>query len=363
MSRQKHVYPTSEIAHLWAHQRQSSARNKQGNFYFHGDTIYSYGSHFPIAKIVTHDGRTAVLMTTRRYSNTTAKHLHQVRGAITHMRVFHVYSPREPHEEVLKDYQSRITSGIETTLKAKANKLAELSGVVNLVREANEYSQFFRLGWRLALPDGFDLEGQMRLGEELRDKAAAAQAKRDANRSEKWKRLRERQAAEEAKELAEYPEKLLAWLDGTLSEFPRRPGGGYYQETYRLRIRGGRLQSSGGAVVSLKEAKALLPLLDDPLLTPPEKVGGFGPVTLDHDRKVLSIGCHRIAFAEIRRAEAELMLRTAPAGLTDHPDFRALFDQYRVSPEDTAPLKVAADWLQDHDCPEKLTVRLRQLAK
>ena len=34
----KHVYPTNEIAHLWAHKTQTSARNGQGNFYFDGDT-------------------------------------------------------------------------------------------------------------------------------------------------------------------------------------------------------------------------------------------------------------------------------------------------------------------------------------
>ena len=53
--RKKHVFDTGEIPHLWAHRTQDEARNCQGNLYFTGDTIYSYGSHFPIARHVTND--------------------------------------------------------------------------------------------------------------------------------------------------------------------------------------------------------------------------------------------------------------------------------------------------------------------
>lgn len=67
----KHVFNTSEVAHIWAAQSQQSGRNAQGNFYFEGQTIYSYGRHFPIATIVGND----VLFTDKSYSNTTAKHI------------------------------------------------------------------------------------------------------------------------------------------------------------------------------------------------------------------------------------------------------------------------------------------------
>jgi hypothetical protein len=45
----KHVFNSSEVPHIWALQQQNEGRNSQGNFYFNGATIYSYGSHFPIA--------------------------------------------------------------------------------------------------------------------------------------------------------------------------------------------------------------------------------------------------------------------------------------------------------------------------
>ena len=50
--RTRTVHPADMVAHLWAHKSQDFARNPGHNFYFHGDTIYSYGSHFPVARHV-----------------------------------------------------------------------------------------------------------------------------------------------------------------------------------------------------------------------------------------------------------------------------------------------------------------------
>src|SRR5260370_7685600 len=69
--RKKHVFDTGEIPHLWAHRTQDEARNRQGNLYFTGDTIYSYGSHFPVARHVTNPaGERGALFTTPTYTVT-----------------------------------------------------------------------------------------------------------------------------------------------------------------------------------------------------------------------------------------------------------------------------------------------------
>ena len=89
--RKKHVFNTGEIPHLWAHRTQDEARNRQGNLYFTGSTIYSYGSHFPVARHVTNDtGERAVLFTTATYSVTTSSHCSAVRSAIpSGIHVYH----------------------------------------------------------------------------------------------------------------------------------------------------------------------------------------------------------------------------------------------------------------------------------
>ncbi len=79
----RHVFTDNDIiAKLWATQAQHHARNKPRNFYFTGNTIYSYGEHFPIASIAEQFGRKYVLYNSRTYSVTTNRHQSAVSWAI-----------------------------------------------------------------------------------------------------------------------------------------------------------------------------------------------------------------------------------------------------------------------------------------
>lgn len=83
----KTVFDSNEVAHIWATQSQNEGRNANNNFYFKGATIYSYGSHFPIATIQGND----VLFTLDSYSNTTSKHIQKARQAISHLNIIYCY--------------------------------------------------------------------------------------------------------------------------------------------------------------------------------------------------------------------------------------------------------------------------------
>lgn len=77
------IVDNAMVAHLWAHQMQDYARNSGGNFYFHDEHIYSYGSHFRCGSVVRNqNGETAYLVTDRTYSVTTSQHMNLVRNAI-----------------------------------------------------------------------------------------------------------------------------------------------------------------------------------------------------------------------------------------------------------------------------------------
>lgn len=61
------------IAHAWAHQSSRNNALRGYAMYYEGPSIYSWGSHFCIARIVdAPDGAPAVLFTTRRYSRRAA---------------------------------------------------------------------------------------------------------------------------------------------------------------------------------------------------------------------------------------------------------------------------------------------------
>lgn len=83
----------SNIAHLWAHQAQDSAKYRD-NFYFSGRSIFSYGSHF-LAGFIMPDGahsRDVALINADRYSVTTGRHMGVVRSATRHMDSFELPS-------------------------------------------------------------------------------------------------------------------------------------------------------------------------------------------------------------------------------------------------------------------------------
>lgn len=71
----------SMVAHLWAHEQEESASGS--NFFFEGTSIYSYGYHFEVGRIVKNkQGKKAYLINKDYYSATTGKHQRYVRNAI-----------------------------------------------------------------------------------------------------------------------------------------------------------------------------------------------------------------------------------------------------------------------------------------
>ena len=113
---------TSEVAHLWAHQLQEEAHYKGHNFYFINEVIYSYGSHYPIAQIVTFKGRKMYVLNTNYYSSTTASHCNVVRQSIPHdALVFRVNGCVSP------SVQNGLLCGFGSAMDFISKKLEEIS--------------------------------------------------------------------------------------------------------------------------------------------------------------------------------------------------------------------------------------------
>ena len=177
MARTRHVYTSDMVAHLWANKAQDSARESGSRFYFQGDTIYSYGLHFPIARHVTRNGRSAVLFTTRNYSVTTSGHKCMVEGACRHLTVFHVadVTSTAPGKQ-LADYRQRYLELARKYTRARSNKPWILGSLRDLVDEANRFAQFFGLRCRLSLPD--DLSGMVAECQAIEKREKGTQATR-----------------------------------------------------------------------------------------------------------------------------------------------------------------------------------------
>lgn len=145
----KQVFNSHEVAHIWALQQQDAGRNAANNFYFRGQTIYSYGSHFPIATIVGND----VLFTMRTYSNTTAKHIGRARQAVSHLNFIWCYDvptnlkyATDEHTNNLNRWKREIKSLFdELGNKRIRNTQDRINGINRLISELNTYCQYFKI--------------------------------------------------------------------------------------------------------------------------------------------------------------------------------------------------------------------------
>lgn len=234
----KKVVDSRQVAHLWAHQSQSEARNSNGSVFFDGDTIFSYGRHFPMARHVNG----VVLQTTKRYSVTTSKHQSYVAQACSHLTCFYVLNVmaqnKERHLENLFDYQARYETAMLQAGRARSGRNIEwkTKRAADLLTEANSYAAHFKLRRRLKACDVSDLV-------ERAKKRSAKQAAAER------KRIKER-AAQHALEIPKYLENAECWRKreplkhvNTLSyDNPARRELGAL-----LRINGDEIETSQGA--------------------------------------------------------------------------------------------------------------------
>jgi hypothetical protein len=312
--RKKHVFDTGEIPHLWAHRTQEEARNRQGNLYFTGDTIYSYGSHFPIARHVANDsGERAVLLTTATYSVTTSGHWSAVRSSIpSGIQVFHVpnvcrgrYSGSDltshDHEFNLGDYAERVEKHVITSARARSSYAKQWNHehAVQLRDEALAYCAFFGMPVP-NIPEVPELDSEALTSIRKRE------AKRAAEKAEQTKR-------ERAEAIVRQQELILKWRAGQYA-------GSFYDIPVMLRIVGDEVQTSRGARFPISHAKRALAFVRKVREAGQAYVRNgrtihLGPYALDRiepDGTVKS-GCHVVSWQEIEQIAPFLdSIRTSP---------------------------------------------------
>jgi hypothetical protein len=301
--RQRHVYPTREIPHLWAHQTQSDARNQQSNLYFEGPTIYSYGSHFPVASFHTVNGKQIVLFTTEKYSSTTAGHCSAVRSTIPHsvpiFRVPYVLYCTTYHERNLehyvKEYDKYISSALSSLHLRNLNWCLDYA--IEWRDEGKAYAKLFGLSIKFKPLPSTALLRVLRMKARIREDASDEKAavKREAQRR-RWARQAEL-------EKLELPKKIEAWRNG---EYVHLGYGEGVPTLLRLSSDGTEIETSRGARFSVEHAKLALRIVRKVMESGQEyKTNGhtihLGHYTLDRitvDGTVYA-GCHIVKWEEI----------------------------------------------------------------
>jgi hypothetical protein len=229
----------NEVAHAWANQ---TGRHRKGfNMFYEGDTIYSYGYHFPIARIVdAPNGERVVLFTTENYSVSTSKHKTYTWRACGHRKVFHVpFVRRLDCADNVESYKARIKDAFEKAKRARVYTQHHLDQAHALIAEVKDFIRVFQVeGY-----EGYDWTPEG-ITADLRRQAEEQAARREA--------ALERQRQEDRRRWFEDERpRLKAWLRDL-------PGHAYTRfRTPRPlpRVVGGVVETTWGASVPLEAAK------------------------------------------------------------------------------------------------------------
>ncbi|TPJ33694.1 hypothetical protein [Mesorhizobium sp. B2-8-3] len=275
----------NEVAHAWANQ---TGKHRKGHaMFYEGDTIYSWGHHFAIARRVQTAEGIVVLLTNRTYSVSTTQHTSKVQSASLHFKTFRVVNPRgENHHFNVRHYLQEISDTLEKSKRARSNKAWHYDRAVAMIEEVKDYIRVFEV-------EGFesinlDPEG---IVTGVRELAEASRRMEEATRL-----AREHQAKKRYRE--EVWPKLKAWL--------RNETGPVRFNTHTARplprIEGDQVVTTWGATVPLpiatrlywmavkcrREHQGFVPTIE-------YRVGDF---TLRHIKKNgdMVVGCHDIPF-------------------------------------------------------------------
>ena len=270
----KRVHTPENVAHLWANQLQEDARTPTSNLYFRNDKIFSYGSHFCIAK---HIEGGVVLFTERDYSTTTSKHKYIVRYACSHKDIVYCHDPLASHGE---NFDAWVREGEYILQKlAKARKpekyIQELQG---LKRRAERYANLFNI----AVPKALDII----LGvAEKQEVVAYMEAKAEAIKKEKARKLRL------AKK--EHKEAVQKWKSFETARLYSR---GEY-DLLRYNKDNKRFQTSQGVEIPLAIGLGIYKRLSNKETV--EKILEYEVKEITP--KYIQVGCHRVEIKEIEQ--------------------------------------------------------------
>lgn len=270
----RNVFTSSDLCHKWANQHQQSGRNANGSMYFEGSTIYSYGSHFPIAKHVRNEqGQTAVLFTQRTYSNTTEKHKSHVWMSCKNDNIIYCYDPLANHEQNFKYWEQRAEHDGASKLPRARKPEKYLSILASIENKANIYATF----WGIEIPE------TLKAILSIKDKSeflAFADKKAEYQKAEKKRK--------ETEQKKQFKEQINKWFNNETDRLYTR-----YKLDF-LRINENRVETTQAVQIPMAIAKKMYQLIKEDKISIGDKVLNY---TINEIGNEIKIGCHTFTRA------------------------------------------------------------------
>ena len=266
----KKIVSNSDVAHLFAHQSQIEAKNPNGSFYFYGKSLYSYGSHFCIAKFI---GEQTLLFTERGYSNTTAKHISLSESATSHLEKIYCAYPNKEHADNFNFWLIKAENTAQN-LKTARKPEKYISELHNIRARAEKYATFFGIEVPLTLAQVLSVTEKAEIATYFEQKHAILEAE---------KKRKEKEQAKAHKEA------LSKWRKFEQRSLYLRNGFDY------LRKDAETLETSQGVKLPLEVAERYYKQLN--ALKVGDKILNY--TISEINKAFIAIGCHKISLKEI----------------------------------------------------------------
>lgn len=166
------VFTNDMVAHVWAQQTQESGRSNNGQFFFTGRALWSYGTHFCAGYIVPEDAsagrpRPVALLESGSYSITTSRYQSRAASAVRHLDSFRVPALKELAQYTLNgllsdqpaaDITERHAAALVRYIESHALELADPAAVflLGLVRMGKAWPRIKAKAERAAAKDKAD---------------------------------------------------------------------------------------------------------------------------------------------------------------------------------------------------------------
>lgn len=276
------VFTSSEIAHIWAHQKAPHGRAPSA-VSFDGPSLRSYSTTIAIL------AGDAVWLNSKRYSNTTSKHQGAVCSATSHF-AHRFFVPFEPHSEPAHNVRELLNHALDAKIGAeemaekyprrKSQVAAYNANCMTLIDTAQRANDHFGTGIDCSLA-GLD---ELKKRHEQAQKAAQAA-------EEKRRKAQERKAREN----------LKRWLAGdeSVNEYNLPTG-----QTF-LRTKGDVVETSKGITIPIQEARDGIAFVFSKRAEGWHRNGETYPIAgyqLDSvNVEGVVAGCHRLTWKELER--------------------------------------------------------------
>lgn len=318
----KYYKNNAEVVHAWAGRHSDNGRNPNSSIFFTGSIIYSYGSHFPMARHIDFKN---VLLTYATYGQTTSQHQTEVWRSVSHKNTLYVHDVEDPlSKNGIDETISAVTKLLHQAAKRRKKELAndDIHSAWQQVANLYEIADFdeFKAQWKKT-PAALKrkLADTAKLIEACKVNITAAMSSLSAKEEARIKRDKAKAKKKLAGMVAECKVILEEWLNG------ERSNDGMYQtrqvlgtDALRVGPTGLTVQTTQGLVVPAEDCARAWPLIkrfydskftDDLVLTEAQQArfGNFQLSQIQRDGTVV-VGCHRFERWVIERLAKQLGL-------------------------------------------------------